>query len=104
MRAEVRNRKLQFILAVPARRYAELGGKLENLRFVEGLAEGRFAEQRLVVALDPLRAAEQSARRRARIAELEALAEKLVGKLDAQDEGLTERGRRASDRGAYSRF
>lgn len=27
-----------------------------------------------------------------------------VGKLDAQDEGLTERGRRATDRGAYSRF
>jgi len=35
---------------------------------------------------------------------LEALAEKLVTKLDAQDGGLTERGRRATDRGAFSRF
>lgn len=102
--AEARERKLQFILAVPARRYGELGGTLEGLRFEDGLAEDRFAEQRLVVAHDPLRAAEQSARRRARIAELDVFAEKLVGKLDAQDEGLTERGRRASDRGAYSRF
>lgn len=96
--AEAHNRKLQFILAVPARRYTELGGTLESLRFEDGLAEGRFAEQRLIVAHDPVRAAEQSAKRRARIAELEAFAEKLVGKLDAQDEGLTERGCRASDR------
>ena len=32
------------------------------------------------------------------------MAEKMVAKLDAQDEGKTARGRRASDRGAYSRF
>jgi hypothetical protein len=76
--------------AVPARRYADLGGTLEGLRFEDGLVEGRFAEQ--------------SAKWRARIAELEMFAEKLAGKLDAQDEGLTERGRRATDRGAYSRF
>ena len=102
--AESSKRTLQFILAVPARRYLELGGTLEQLRFVDGLAEGRFAEQRLVVAHDPERAKEQSAKRRARIAELEAFAERLVGKLDAQDEGQSERGRRATDRGAYSRF
>ena len=102
--AESSKRTLQFILAVPARRYLELGGTLEQLRFVDGLAEGRFAEQRLVVAHDPERAKEQSAKRRARIAELEAFAERLVGKLDAQDEGQGERGRRATDRGAYSRF
>lgn len=53
---------------------------------------------------DTMRAAEQSDRRRARIAELEAMAEKIVGKLDAQDAGKTAKGRRASDRGAYSRF
>ncbi len=97
-------RRIEFILAVPARRYAELGGEIERLEFVDGLAEGRFAEHRLVVAHDPVRAAEQSARRRGRIAELEAFAEQLVGKLDAQDTGSTERGRRATDRGAYSRF
>ena len=32
------------------------------------------------------------------------MAEKMVSRLDAQDEGQTARGRRASDRGAYSRF
>lgn len=32
------------------------------------------------------------------------MAERMVGKLDAQDAGATDRGRRASDRGAYSRF
>jgi len=57
-----------------------------------------------VVAHDPDRAAEQAARRRARITELEDFAEKLVSKLDAQDDGVSERGRRATDRGAYSRF
>ena len=102
--AELSQRTLQFILAVPARRYIELGGTLEQLNFTDGLAEGRFANQRLVVAHDPERAQSQSQKRRARIAELEAFAERLVGKLDAQDDGQTERGRRATDRGAYSRF
>jgi hypothetical protein len=53
-------RKLQFILAVPARRYAELGETLEGLSYTDGLAEGRFADHRLVVAHDPVRAAEQA--------------------------------------------
>ena len=97
-------RQLQFILAVPARRYAELGGTLDALSFAGGLAEGRFAEHRLVVAHDSLRAAEQSAKRRQKIKALEDFADTLVAKLDAQDAGQTERGRKASDRGAYSRF
>lgn len=105
--ATTTQRQLQFILAVPARRYRELGGTLQGLTFAAetaSVAEGRFAGQRLVVAHDPERAAEQSARRRSRIQELEAFAAKLVAKLDAQDSGQTERGRKASDRGAYSRF
>ncbi|WP_233489361.1 IS1634 family transposase, partial [Rhodovulum sp. 12E13] len=69
-----------------------------------GIVEADEAHHRLIVAHDPLRAEEQSDRRRARIAELEAMAEKMAGKLDAQDAGQTARGRRASDRGAYSRF
>ena len=100
-------RQLQFILAVPARRYRELGGTLDALSFDRdqaSLAESTFAEHRLVVAHDPVRAAEQSANRRQRIGELESFAEQLVRKLDAQDEGATARGRKASDRGAYSRF
>jgi len=99
------DRQLEFILAVPARRYAELVDTFRDLTFDKaGLAEASFAGHRLIVAHDPARAQEQSERRRARIAELEAMAEKMVAKLDAQDEGQTARGRRASDRGAYSRF
>lgn len=99
------DRQLEFILAVPARRYAELVDTFRALAFDDaGLAEASFAGHRLVVDHDPQRAEEQTARRRARIAELEAMAEKMVAKLDAQDEGQTAKGRRASDRGAYSRF
>ncbi|ARE41718.1 Mobile element protein [Rhodovulum sp. P5] len=103
--ADQDDRKLEFILAVPARRYADLVETFQGLAFDEdGLAESSFAGHRLIVAHDPVRAADQSDRRRARIAELEAQAEKMVAKLDAQDGGQTARGRRASDRGAYSRF
>lgn len=102
--AAVRSRKLQFILAVPARRYAELAETFETLKFTNYLAESTFAGHRLVVTHDPSRAEDQSARRRARIQEQVEFADKLVAKLDAQDGGLTEKGRRASDRGAYSRF
>ncbi|MCK9365777.1 MAG: IS1634 family transposase [Metallibacterium scheffleri] len=102
--AESMQRQLQFILAVPARRYGELGGTLAALDFQGCLAEGTFAGHRLVVAHDPVRAAEQAAKRRARIQELEAFAQTLVRKLDAQDEGQSAHGRKASDRGAYSRF
>jgi hypothetical protein len=56
------------------------------------------------VAHDPDRAALQAARRREQIAELDTMAEKMVRRLDAQDAGVSARGRRASDRGAYSRF
>lgn len=103
--ADQGGRTLEFILAVPARRYGELVETFRSLAFDKaGLAEARFAGHQLIVAHDPLRASEQSEKRRARIAELEAMAERMVGKLDAQDAGATDRGRRASDRGAYSRF
>jgi transposase len=99
------DRQLEFILAVPARRYAELVDTFRALTFDDAdLAEASFAGHRLIVAHDPLRAEEQTARRRSRIAELEAMAEKMVARLDAQDAGKTAKGRRASDRGAYSRF
>src|SRR3546814_10905528 len=68
--------------------------------FVDGQAEATFAEQRLVVAHDPQRATEQSAKRRARIQALEDFAQTLVRKLDAPDDRTTARGRKASDHGA----
>lgn len=98
-------RTLEFILAMPARRYGELVETFRGLAFdADGLAEATFADHRLIVAHDPLRAAEQGDARRARITDLEAMAEKMVSRLDAQDAGATAKGRRASDRGAYSRF
>ena len=103
--ADQGGRRLEFILAVPARRYAELTETFEILAFDEaGLTESTFAGHRLIVAHDPVRAEEQTDRRHAPIRELEGLAEKMVAKLDAQDNGQTARGRCASDRGAYSRF
>jgi hypothetical protein len=103
--ADKGDRRLEFILAVPARRYAELVHTFQDLIFDDaGLTEATFAGHRLIVAHDPRRAEEQATRRRTRIAELEAMAEKMVAKLDAQDDGKTAKGRRASDRGAYSRF
>ena len=99
------DRKLEFILAVPACRYAELTETLESLAFDEaGLAESTFSDHRLIVAHDPVRTKEQTDRRRARIRELEGVAEKIVVRLDAQGKGKAARGRCATDRGAYSRF
>ena len=102
--ADDASRKLQFILAVPARRYAELGETFDTLVLDNDIAESEFLGHRLVVAHDPQRAAEQATRRRERIQEQVEFAESLVKRLDAQDEGVSQKGRRASDRGAFSRF
>ena len=96
--------RLDIILAVPARRYGDMPEIVRSLTFKDGLAEGRFADYRLVAAHDPARAAEQTARRRTRIEAVEAFGEQLAAKLDGQDTGAASRGRRASDRGAYNRF
>jgi len=99
-------RKLEFILAVPARRYSDLVETFQGFDFGDddGLQEASFEGHRLIVAHDATRALEQGQTRRARIDELETMAQKMVGKLDSQDAGKTAKGRRASDRGAYSRF
>ena len=98
-------RSLEFIFAVPARRYADLVPTFRNLNFDEaGFAEGTFEDLRLIATHDPLRAKAQSEHRRSQIAELEELAVTMVARLDAQDEGETVRGRRASDREAHSHF
>lgn len=92
--ADQGGRKREFILAVPARRYGALAETFRGLAFSEeGLAEAAFAGHRLIVAHDPTRAALQSAKRRGRIAELDAMADKLVTRLDAQDADETARGR-----------
>ena len=103
--ADKGGRKLEFILAVPARRYGDLVETFRGFDFAgDGLREASFEGHRLIVAHDAARASEQGDARRKRINELEAMGNAMVAKLDRQDEGKSALGRRASDRGAYSRF
>ena len=104
------SKPLEFILAVPGRRYGEFVELLQPLREkMEGatgevIGEARWQGHRLIVAHNSLRAREQTELRRKRIAELQARAAQLAGKLDGQDAGAVHRGRKLSDSGAKARF
>ncbi|MFG6459897.1 IS1634 family transposase, partial [Roseateles sp. BYS96W] len=104
------DRPLEFILAVPGRRYAEFVEVLQPFAQKaahatdEIVTEAQWQGHRLVVAHNPVRAAEQTQERLARIHALQQRADQLAGKLDAQDEGKTQRGRKLSDSGAKARF
>lgn len=101
---------IEFILAVPGRRYADFEALLAPMQAKAAKASNEFIEElrwqgrRLVLAHDPEKAAEQGALRRSRLAALERRAEELAGKLDGQDEGKRWRGRKLSDSGAKARF
>ena len=100
---------LEFILAVPGRRYGEFAELLQPLHAAaepegETVAETSWEGLRLVVAHNPQRAQEQTDKRTARIAALEARATDLANKLDGQDAGQKKRGRKLSDSGAKARF
>jgi transposase len=105
---------LEFILAVPGRRYGEFADILEpiNARACaseqgateEWIEETQWQGLRLVVAHNPAQAAEQTAHRQSRIDQLRQRAEQLVGKLDSQDAGKVHRGRKLSDAGVTARF
>jgi transposase len=101
---------LEFILAVPGRRYGEFVEILQDFQARAVAAKQEIIEGvswqglRLVVAHHPQRALEQTQLRRERIAALEAQAQAWAGKLDGQDSGQTGRGRRLSDSGAKARL
>lgn len=101
---------LEFILAVPGRRYGEFVELLGPLHDAaaehncETITESCWEGHRLIVAHDPARAQEQTALRATRIAALQARAQHLAGKLDDQDAGEVHRGRKLSDSGAKARF
>ncbi|MFN3915949.1 MAG: IS1634 family transposase [Aquabacterium sp.] len=103
-------RALEFILAVPGRRYGEFVDLLEPMRQKMAQASEEVVEEvqwqghRLVVAHNPQRAAEQTQERLAKIHALQQRADQLAGKLDAQDGGSVQRGRKLSDSGAKARF
>ena len=90
---------LEFVLAVPGRRYGEFVELLQPLHDAanpdtETIAEARWEGHRLIVAHDPVRAKEQSALRASRIAQLQARASALASKLDGQEAGVVHRGRK----------
>ena len=102
---------LEFILAVPGRRYGEFTerlGAFHQTRCVaatdEVVGEMRWNDLRLVVAHEPIRAAEQTQRRTDQIKALIAQGDAWAGKLDGQDQGVKRRGRKLSDSGAKARF
>jgi transposase len=104
------SRLLEFILAVPGRRYGEFVELLAPMSArmaqasEEVVEEAQWQGHRLVVAHNPAHAAEQTQERLARIHALQQRADQLAGKLDEQDEGKVRRGRRLSDSGAKARF
>ena len=95
---------VEYILAVPARRYVDFAETVEDMDVASGVAEGVWRERRLVVAHDPQRAALQTAKRRKTLEAIEAEGERMAQRLSDADEGKPLRGRRASDRTAYLRF
>ena len=104
-------RPLEFILAVPGRRYHEFIDLLDEFHqrqcqaaTAEIIAEMKWNTLRLVIAHDPERAALQTQRRDEHIENLIERGAQWAGKLDAQDEGVKHRGRKLSDSGAKARF
>ena len=103
--------KLEFILAVPGRRYGDFVDLLAPLHAAqcadakqEVLGEASWNQLRLIVAHDPQAAAEAGTKRDRVIQTLERQAAQWAGKLDEQDSGKSARGRKLSDGGARARF
>ena len=108
---QVGGQPLEFILAVPGRRYGDFDSLLADFHTKtcltateEVVGELEWQGFRLVVAHRADLAAEQGAARDARIAALEADAAQWSGKLDGQDAGRRYRGRKLSDAGTTARF
>lgn len=109
---DIDGQPLEYILAVPARRYHEFDDILTQFEQalpsgepgVEVITEYPWNNRRLIIAHQPDTAGEQCLKRDQQIAELEAEASRLAKKLDAQDEGKRYRGKKLSDGGVMARF
>jgi hypothetical protein len=102
---------LEFILAVPARRYGEFDSLLAEFHQHTGqtateevVGELVWQDFRLIVAHRPDVAREQGTARDERIAALETDAARWAGKLDGQEAGQSYRGKKLSDAGTTARF
>ncbi|MBK1725446.1 IS1634 family transposase [Halorhodospira neutriphila] len=112
--AEQEGLAVDYILAVPGRRYAEFTDIMAELHpqlaeaseqtGAESVTETAWQGRRLVVAHNPERAAEQTRARRRKVERLEQLGQALAERLDNQDAGRPGRGRRSTDRSAHRRF
>ena len=101
---------LEFVLAVPGRRYSEFADLLRDFQRQCEAAEQEVVDElpwrglRLIVAHHPELARQAQTLRRERIETLETQANTWVGKLDAQDAGVKARGKKLSDSGAKARL
>ena len=101
---------LEFVLAVPGRRYREFADLLRDFQRRCEAAEQEIVDElpwrglRLIVAHHPELARQAQTLRRERIETLETQANTWVGKLDAQDAGVKARGKKLSDSGAKARL
>jgi transposase len=102
---------LEFILAVPGRRYGDFVDLLTPFQDAqcidakqEVLGETAWNKLRLIIAHDPQVALDAGAKRDSKIAAHEQQAADWTGKLDGQDTGKKKRGRKLSDGGARARF
>ena len=117
--AALAGQALEFIIAVPGRRYAEFAGLLDGFqqRCARAAASDNTTESsteitgeidwnglRLVIAHDPVSALEQHQKRLAKLAGLEGLATQWASTLDGQDQGAKKKGRKLSDSGTKARF
>ena len=103
--------KLEFILAVPGRRYGDFVDLLEPFHTKqclpakeEILGEVQWDKLRLIIAHDPQVMLDAGAKRDKRIDGLKAQADQWVGKLNDQDAGKTKPGKKLSDGGARAKF
>ncbi|CUI08759.1 Mobile element protein [Janthinobacterium sp. CG23_2] len=102
---------LEFILAVPGRRYNDFVDILTPFHDAtcadakeEVLGETQWDKLRLIIAHDPQVALAAGAKRDLIIESLEQKAAQWAGKLDGQEGGARKRGRKLSDGGARARF
>ncbi|HEX7348506.1 MAG TPA: IS1634 family transposase [Rhodanobacteraceae bacterium] len=95
---------LEYILAVPGRRYGEFAATVAATRIKDGVGETTWQSRRLIVAHDQERAEAQGAARRKTIEAIEAEGNRMAERLDDEDAGRPQRGRKSDDRRAYLRF
>lgn len=95
---------VEYILAVPGRRYGEFAEVVADATLTAGLGETRWQSRRLVIAHDDARALAQRTARRDTVARIQAEGERMAQRLDDAEAGRPQRGRQSNDRKAYLRF